>query len=106
MERVCIVWERILLDDRSHILYTRGSVDFFRVYPGLYIPAPLYLNCEHVTKSVKYLAQEILALSKMNWNSTQFDGREPITMSAARKVGAILKYVEDDQIATHYRHYM
>ena len=25
------------LDDEQTILYTRGSVDFFRTYPGMYV---------------------------------------------------------------------
>jgi hypothetical protein len=29
------------LDDREMILYTKGSVDFFETYPGLYIPSLL-----------------------------------------------------------------
>ena len=36
-----------------------------------------------------------LALTKMNWNGTQFDGALPITLKAARQVGDILKYVPD-----------
>ena len=34
------------LDDEQTILYTRGSVDFFRTYPGLYVPNPLVLHAQ------------------------------------------------------------
>jgi hypothetical protein len=34
-----------------------------------------------------------LALTKMNWNSTQFDGSLPITLRASRAVSRILKHV-------------
>jgi hypothetical protein len=27
------------LDRRTHALYTRGSVDFFATYPGMYVPS-------------------------------------------------------------------
>jgi hypothetical protein len=55
----------------------------------------------------KALAQEILALTKMNWNNTQFDRREPITIRAARQVGSILKYLgKNDPLERHYRFYM
>ncbi|OLE47538.1 MAG: hypothetical protein AUG46_06290 [Acidobacteria bacterium 13_1_20CM_3_58_11] len=30
----------------------------------------------------------------MNWNNTQFDNFEPITLKAARKVGSIFKYMK------------
>lgn len=94
------------LDDQTHILYTRGSVDFFSVYPGMYVPRPLLFRCEHTEQTPRFLAQEILALTKMNWNSTQFDNLEPITIRAARQVGAILKYVGEGDVQTNYKFYM
>lgn len=95
------------LDDSTHVLYTRGSIDFFSTYPGMYVPRPLKFRCESVEKTPRELAQEILALTKMNWNNTQFDRSEPITIRAARQVGKILKYVEkNDRLEFHYRFYM
>ena len=97
------------LDDNSHILYTRGSVDFFQTYPGMYIPRSLSFKCEQTEQTPKFLAQEILALTKMNWNQTQFDGGEPITTGAARQVSGILKYIPADdnaKLAPTYRFYM
>lgn len=97
----------LTLDDYSHVLYTRGSVDFFSTYPGLYIPLPLRFRCESVVQTPKFLAAEILALSKMNWNNTQFDRSDPITVRAAHQVGDVLKYVsERSQIAPRYNYYM
>lgn len=99
------------LDDRDHLLFTRGSVDFYATYPGLYVPKPLLFRCEDTEQGPKQLARELLALSKLNWNQTQFDGSVPITLVAARKVGTILKYVENPYsdappIAARYSHYM
>lgn len=97
----------LTLDERNHILYTRGSVDFFSTYPGMYVPRPLKFRCESVESTPNVLAQEILALTKMNWNNTQFDRGEPITIRAARQVGSILKYVgKHETVETHYRFYM
>jgi hypothetical protein len=94
-------------DDTRVSLYTRGSVDFFQTYPGLYVPQPLFVRLAAVDETPRFLAHEILALSKMNWNNTQFDGHEPITTQAARQVGKIIKYVsEDGRLQTHYRYYM
>lgn len=96
------------LDDLTHVLYTRGSIEFFSTYPGMYVPRPLKFRCEKVESTPKDLAQEILALTKMNWNNTQFDRGEPITILAARQVGRILKYLneEDTRVEPHYRFYM
>jgi hypothetical protein len=97
----------LALDDSECLLYTRGSVDFYATYPGMYVPQPLLFRCEDVEAAPKQIAKEMLALSKLNWNHTQFDGSDPITIVAARKVGDILKYVDDDRrIAARYAFYM
>ena len=96
------------LDDEQSILYTRGSVDFFRTYPGMYVPNPLVLYAQRRdTPDWNLLIKETLALTKMNWNGTQFDGALPITLKAARQVGDILKYVPDGTVPDpRYRFYM
>lgn len=81
------------LDDLTHLLYTRGSVEFFAAYPGMYVPRPLEFLCEDTEQTARFLALEMLGLSKMNWNNTQFDGGDPITTRAADQVGSILRYV-------------
>ena len=45
-------------------------------------------------ESSDVICAEILALSKMNWNNTQFDGKYPITIQCARNVGHIMKYLD------------
>ncbi|MBL8997921.1 MAG: hypothetical protein KJZ74_06305 [Gemmatimonadales bacterium] len=96
------------LDGRDFALYTRGSVDFFETYPGGYVPRPLLFRCDQVEESPRTLAREILALTKMDWNRTRFDGRTPLTIKAARSVGNVLRYVPEEQreIADSYAHYM
>lgn len=83
--------------ERRHILYTRGSVDLYRLYPGMYIPTPLGIRPAMTELSIEALAEEVLALSKMNWNQSQLDGRLPITLSASKKVARILKNLPDEQ---------
>jgi hypothetical protein len=95
------------LSQREHVLYTRGSVDFYATYPGMYVPRPLQFRFDEVTSTPRAIASEMLALTKMNWNKTQFDQSEPITVSAARRVGDILKYVEEGRtIESRYSYYM
>jgi hypothetical protein len=96
------------LDDIHHVLYTRGSVDFFATYPGMYAPQTLGITLDSVEQAPRFLCREILGLTKMNWNNTQFDGFDPITLRAARQVGKILKYVPigDKTIQPRYSFYM
>jgi hypothetical protein len=97
----------LTLDGREQVLYTRGSVEFFATYPGMYVPQPLSLRVDEGDTTPKELAREALALTKLNWNNTQFDGYSPITIRAARQVGNILKYVRpDDPVESRYANYM
>jgi hypothetical protein len=96
----------IALDGTNQLLYTRGSVDFFETYPGLYVPRALGFRCDHVEQTPAFLARELLGLTKMNWNQTQFDGSDPITVWASRQVSSILKYVAGGEIPARYAFYM
>jgi hypothetical protein len=94
-------------DKDQALLYTRGSVEFFRTYPGMYVPRALQLRCQALGQPLQHVAEEMLALTKMNWNNTQFDNGLPITIAAARHVGEVLKYVpEGQEIAPRYSFYM
>ena len=94
--------------EQGALLYCRGSVPYYRTYPGLYVPKPLMLRPYHRSESTLIdLSRETLALSKMNWNSTQFDGSSPITIRAARVVGRVLKHVSAGTLeAAEYRNYI
>lgn len=95
------------LDEKRQLLYTRGSVWYYKTYPGMYIPQPLELRVVRSEQSPAFLAREILGLTKMNWNNTQLDGKYPITLSCARKVGEIMKYLEEnDRPQIRYGYYM
>lgn len=95
------------MDARRSLLYTRGSTPFYQMYPGMYIPRALEIDSVETETPARMLAQEILALTKMNWNNTQFDSALPITLRAARKVGGILKYAsQQSDITASYAFYM
>lgn len=90
------------------LLYTNGSMPYYGTYPGQYDPRPLLL-CPHSScdSTVSQLAEEVLSLTKINWNSTQMNQRLPIPIRAARKVGEVLKYVKDGQAeSSDYRRYI
>lgn len=87
----------VSLNENRHLFYTRGSVWYYQTYPGMYIPQPLELRVVQSEESPSFLAREVLGLTKMNWNNTQFDGKYPVTLGCARKVGEIMKYLEEGE---------
>lgn len=95
------------LSENRFILYTRGSVHKYQTYPGMYIPAPLEIRIVSSSSSAKNVCREILGLTKMNWNNTQYDNKYPITIGCARRVGEIMKYLNENEIPKEsYAFYM
>jgi len=97
----------VYLDERQQILYTSGAVPFYELYPGPYVPTPLGIYLQQSEQPAEQHAIEILALTKLNWNNSRLDGREPITMRAARSIGTILRHVPSDgAVGSRYAFYM
>ena len=89
------------------LLYTRGSVPFYGTFTGLRVPRPLLLVPHGNSDSkILTLAKDVLALTKVNWNTTQFDQKLPAPIKAAREVGRILKHVEfGTAVSSDFRRY-
>lgn len=93
-------------DNRCH-LYTRGYVPFHGMYWGPSTPRPLVITQHLGDTPTREICKEILGLTKMNWNSSAFSMREPITLGFARKVGSILSDAETKtEPKTRYLYYM
>ncbi len=92
---------------RRYVAYTAGHVPYLRVYPGAHIPNPLSITQHHGSGSVAEVLGEVMALTKLNWNSAVFANADPITLGFARGVGLILAEMPDDIApANSYRFYM
>lgn len=96
----------INVDKNEFLLYTSGYSPRIRAYAGHRIPNPLRII--HIGDSNSYeVAQEILGLTKLNWNTTSFSTFLPITIRFAQEVGKILSELKDDnEIQDHYRFFM
>lgn len=95
-----------LARDRA-ALYTRGTVEWYETYPGMYVPRPIELRAAEIERSILEVSEELLALSKMNWNSARFDGRAPVTLRTARQVADIIKHLPSDaHLEPRYAYYM
>ncbi len=93
--------------DGKGLLYTNGSMPYYGTYPGLYDPKPLLL-CPYVgsDSTIAQIASEVLALTKINWNSTQMNQKLPIPIRAARAVGEVLKYTTSEKVSSDYARYI
>jgi hypothetical protein len=92
--------------EAASFLYTTGYSSQRGTYDGPHIPAPLEMAGPEAEQA-EVAAGEVLALTKMNWNSSDDHTAFPISLAFARKVGLIMSEVPLDQ-EPHplYRFYM
>jgi hypothetical protein len=97
----------VSLAPKHHAVFTVGYIPYLRAYPGFRIPNPLEV-VEHFGESpTELLCQEILGLTKVNWNSCSFASSDPISILFARTVGRILTEIPPGVSAqTKYKFYM
>jgi hypothetical protein len=97
----------ITLAPRNHLVYTAGYVPYLRLYPGMQIPRPLEIVEHYGDSSTETICHELMALTKINWNSCSFSSSEPITIQFARTVGNILTELpKGDVMQSKYKFYM
>ena len=95
------------LDSQNAVLYSRGSVEWYGTYAGMYVPRPISLRGAHLERDIRDIAQEVLGLTKMNWNSTRFDGRLPVSLRTARQVADIIRHLPAaGHVEPTYAYYM
>jgi hypothetical protein len=89
-------------------VYSREYIPYFGTYPGAYVPNPLEVLEHFGDASDLDIAREILAHTKLNWNSADFSSGFPITLEFAECVAEILSELDDDRIRPNekYRYYM
>src|SRR5439155_16747698 len=93
--------------ERSYLLYTRGYIPYLRTYPGARVPWPLAILEHFGTSPATTVLSEIVALSKMNWNSAEFSIARPITLLFSERVGHVMASLPEDVTPRHeYLFYM
>ena len=97
----------IELERNKHLVYTRGYIPFLKLYPGMRIPTPLLVVHDGGSGAVRDIVEELVALTRMNWNSADFASAEPITLKFSRQIGLILSELPTGiEVERHFKFYM
>jgi hypothetical protein len=98
---------QISLTPDNVLLFTRGYIPYTSAYSGTRVPRPIELAEHYGSSSKRRLCEEILALTKLDWNTAVFAQKEPITTAFSEDVGRILAEIPTGvQPRTTYRFYM
>ncbi|NJD60915.1 MAG: hypothetical protein C3F13_16505 [Anaerolineales bacterium] len=92
---------------RSAYLWTRGYIPRLQTYPGLEVPNPLYIKICRGQADIEIVLQDILALTKLNYNACVYADGVPVTLKFADAVGEILTAgpIKGD-VPLPFRHYI
>ena len=103
-----------LLDRTSALLWTHGvapsvQVDEKRSYflGGKSIPIPLKVIKHYGASNIDLLANEILGLTKVNWNTFDMYAKLPATLQSSNEIARIAWLLDRFEGKTYdYRHFM
>lgn len=103
----------IQLNASQALLWAHGVIPSvnnpnFNFYPGgRYIPKPLKIIKHHGSGSLEQIANEILGLTKMNWNSLNMYSQLPATISSSNDIARIGKLIDNkEKIEYDYRYFI
>ena len=97
----------VRIPEGGELLYTMGYIPELDTYPKGHVPNPLEIIERVGDSDLRTIAEEILGLTKLNWNSADFAGAYPITLRFSREVGNVLTELGDEQDPhPHYRFYV
>jgi hypothetical protein len=97
----------ITLGNESFLVYTKGYIPYQRAYLGPRVPKPLEITQHYGDSPPDEIAKEMIALSRLDWNTTDYCSHLPITLKCAYRVGEILGLVrKGDPIKQQYKFYM
>ena len=77
------------VNNTKSFLFTSGFVPELGTYPGPHVPQPFEVRIQLGDSDIN-AAQDVINLTRMNWNTAEIRGKWPVTLSFARRVGGIL----------------
>ena len=89
----------------KRFLFTTGFMPELGTYPGPHVPQPFEVRC--IGEDGREAAQDVLNLTRMNWNTADIRGKWPVSLSFARSVGGVLdEYGEEELVDTSFRYFL
>ena len=95
------------ITDRRAFLWTKGFIPRLRTYPGWEVPNPLVVDVNKGNADLRTVMEDVMCLTKVNFNSCVFSDGLPVTLKFADAVGEILTAAPvGDLPPLPFRHYI
>lgn len=82
------------IDSRQAYLWTRGFIPRLQTSISLEIPNPLRIQIDRGNGQIEQVCQDVLALSKLNYNACIYGDGLPVTLRFSDNVGSILTAID------------
>jgi hypothetical protein len=79
-----------LVDSTHAFLWTKGWTPRLRTYPGMEVPKPLSIEISRGKADIETVLNDVLALTKLNYNTCRYGDGKPITLKFADAIGEVL----------------
>ena len=97
-----------LQSSRAGFLWTRGYIPYLATYPGRETPNPLRIDVVRGDADLRIVMEDVLNLTKLNFNACIYGDGRPVTLRFAGAVGEILTAgpVQQSQPPLPFKHYI
>lgn len=94
--------------ERGGYLWTRGYIPYLQTYPGRETPNPLRIDITRGRADLRVVMEDVLNLTKLNFNACIYGDGLPVTLRFADAVGEILTAGPErkGQPPLPFRHYI
>lgn len=80
----------LIKDERNAYLWTKGYTPRLQTYIGREVPKPLAITISRGKCDIAVVLRDILALTKLNYNTCMFADGDPVTLKFADAIGEVL----------------
>jgi hypothetical protein len=80
----------VSVSNKEGYIWTTGYVPRLRTYPGFETPKPILVEINRGDGDLSTVMRDVLALTKLNYNSCDYSSGMPLTLKFADRVGEIL----------------
>jgi hypothetical protein len=87
----------VIVSEREAYLFTRGFVPRLNTSLSMETPNPLHIKISKGDAEIKTVLEDIMALTKLNYNTCIYGDGKPVTLRFSDTIGSILTATENVQ---------